>query len=170
MIAARVKRGAISRNSSSHLPPIAPSSLMKPVTLPPGRARLPTKPAPTGSETTAKTTGIVRVSFASAAVTGVVPASITSGRRSTNSFAKVCALSTLALVQRMSIRRLRPSTQPNSASPCKNATSHVRYSGTSSDQPSRTPIRRIVSICCARAASGHAAAPPIKVMNLRRCI
>ena len=34
---------------------------MKPVALPPGRARLSTKPAPTGSPTTGNTIGTVRV-------------------------------------------------------------------------------------------------------------
>ena len=34
---------------------------MKPVTLPPGRARLSTKPAPTGSATIVNTIGTVRV-------------------------------------------------------------------------------------------------------------
>ena len=33
-----------------------------------------------------------------------------------------------------------------------------------------TPMRRIRSLCCARAASGHAAAPPTSVMNSRRLI
>jgi hypothetical protein len=33
-----------------------------------------------------------------------------------------------------------------------------------------TPMRRIRSRCCARAASGHAAAPPSSVMNARRFI
>ena len=37
------------------------SNSMKPVTLPPGRARLSTKPAPTGSATIANTIGTVRV-------------------------------------------------------------------------------------------------------------
>jgi hypothetical protein len=32
------------------------------------------------------------------------------------------------------------------------------------------PMRRIASDCCARAASGHAAAPPSSVMNSRRLI
>jgi len=36
--------------------------LMKPVIFPPGRVKLATKPAPTGSETTTNTIGIVRVS------------------------------------------------------------------------------------------------------------
>src|SRR5262245_52927851 len=30
------------------------------------------------------------------------------------------------------------------------------------------PMRRTRSVCCARAASGHAAAPPMSVMNARR--
>src|SRR5262249_54943553 len=34
--------------------------------------------------------------------------------------------------------------------------------------PISTPIRRTRSPCCARAESGHAAAPPRSVMNLRR--
>jgi hypothetical protein len=34
--------------------------------------------------------------------------------------------------------------------------------------PTRTPIRRTRSPCCARATSGHAAAPPSSVMNERR--
>src|SRR5262249_8659740 len=35
----------------------------------------------------------------------------------------------------------------------------------SSPPPASTPIRRMRSPCCARAASGHAAAPPMSVMN-----
>jgi hypothetical protein len=50
------------------LPAIVGSKLMKPVTLPPGRAQLATKPLPTGSATFAKMMGIVRVSCSSAAV------------------------------------------------------------------------------------------------------
>ena len=33
---------------------------------------------------------------------------------------------------------------------------------------SSTPMRRVRSRCCARAATGHAAAPPSNVMNSRR--
>jgi hypothetical protein len=33
-----------------------------------------------------------------------------------------------------------------------------------------TPISRTFSDCCARAAIGHAAAPPSSVMNARRCM
>jgi hypothetical protein len=41
------------------LPPISGSKLLKPVMLSPGSDRLATKPSPTGSETTAKTIGMV---------------------------------------------------------------------------------------------------------------
>src|SRR5215471_18176366 len=62
---------------------------MKPVRFPPGRDRLSTKPTPTGSETTANTIGIVRVSRRNAAVAGVPCARMTSGCRSSNSFADI---------------------------------------------------------------------------------
>src|SRR5215510_12593504 len=39
-----------------------------------------------------------------------------------------------------------------------------------SRKPISTPIRRIRSGCCARPASGHAAAPPSSVMNSRRLV
>jgi hypothetical protein len=62
MIATRLTRGAISLSISSHLPPITVSTLVNPVMFPPGRGRPATNPAPTGSETTTNTIGIVRVS------------------------------------------------------------------------------------------------------------
>src|SRR6516164_1745998 len=34
----------------------------------------------------------------------------------------------------------------------------------------RNPIRWICPVCCARAASGHAEAPPISAMNSRRLV
>ena len=52
---------------------------LKPVMFPPGRARLCTKPWPTGSPTSVKTVGIVRVCSRSAATAGLVPARIASG-------------------------------------------------------------------------------------------
>src|SRR5262249_9497989 len=47
--ATRFTPGAISLSSSNHLAPMPYSNSMKPVALPPGRARVSTKPAPTGS-------------------------------------------------------------------------------------------------------------------------
>src|SRR5262249_41620288 len=59
--AARVTRGAISFSSSIHFAPVPYSIWVNPVALPPGRARLATKPAATGSGVCVKTTGTVRV-------------------------------------------------------------------------------------------------------------
>ena len=62
MIAARFKPGAISKSSSSHLPPTEASYPAKPVVFPPGRLSDATMPLATGSPALAKTIGIVRVS------------------------------------------------------------------------------------------------------------
>jgi hypothetical protein len=61
MAAVRATWGATSLRSSSHFPPIEGSKLVKPVALPPGRARLSTNPAPTGSGTLVNTIGTKRV-------------------------------------------------------------------------------------------------------------
>src|SRR5712671_5528907 len=53
--------GATFLSSSSDFPNIAYSKKVKPVTLPPGRARLEMKPCPTGSVTSTKTIGIERI-------------------------------------------------------------------------------------------------------------
>ena len=64
--------GTSSDSSSSRLGVSSAARLLKPVRLPPGRARLATRPAPTGSPTPVKTIGIVEVAFfaASAEVGG----------------------------------------------------------------------------------------------------
>src|SRR5450759_2225055 len=63
---------------------------MKPVALPPGRAKLATKPLPTGSETFAKMMGMVRVCCSIAAVVGVFCVRMRSGCRETSSLANRC--------------------------------------------------------------------------------
>ena len=74
---------AISDSNSSHLPPIEPSKLAKPVVFPPGRSSRGTMPLATGSLTFAKTTGMVRVSRWNATVAGVEVARMMSGCRPT---------------------------------------------------------------------------------------
>src|SRR5262245_5452953 len=69
--AARPTAGATSLSVCSHLPLIENSKFVKPVTLPPGRARLGTKPLPAGSVTCTNTVGNVVVSLRSSASTGV---------------------------------------------------------------------------------------------------
>src|SRR6516225_2117515 len=61
MIATRLRPGAISVSSSSHLPPSVASRPAKPVAFPPGRSSRATMPLATGSGPIAKTIGIVRV-------------------------------------------------------------------------------------------------------------
>src|SRR4051812_30767353 len=65
----------------------AVSNKMKPVALPPGRVRLSTKPAPTGSTACANTMGMVRVAICNAATVGLAVARMTSGASVTNSAA-----------------------------------------------------------------------------------
>src|SRR5262245_12958919 len=65
---------------------------------------------------------------------------------------------------------LRPSIQPSCCSPCRKAVLRSCVSGSSAAWFISTPMRRIRSPCCARAANGHAAAPPSSVMKSRRFI
>jgi ATP dependent DNA ligase domain len=85
----------------------------KPVIFAPGRGRPATKPERTGSPTATNTIEIVRVSRWNAAVAGLPRARITSGCRSTSSFANIRVRSKLSPAQRTSIFRLRPSVQPS---------------------------------------------------------
>src|SRR6266550_1980337 len=62
--------------------------MLNPVAFPPGRARLSTRPAATGSPTMAMTMGIVRVAFLSALAGGVPPVTITSTCDLTSSAAR----------------------------------------------------------------------------------
>ena len=171
--ATRVTPGAICLSSSSHFPLMPYSNCVKPVALPPGRARLSTKPAPTGSGTIANTIGTVRVACSNGPTAEPPVARMTSGASATNSAACLrSARRRPAVAQRVSIRTLRPMVQPN----CCRLLQERRDAGLQfrivrGCGPTSTPMRRIRSPCCARAASGHAtAAPPRSVMNSRRFI
>ena len=95
------------------------SNIVNPVALPPGRARLATKPAPTGSMTITNTIGTVRVACSNGATVAVpVAATMTSGASAANSAACLRMSSALVVAQRVSIRTLRPSVQPNCCRPC----------------------------------------------------
>jgi hypothetical protein len=91
---------------------------------------------------------------------------ITATCRRTRSAANSGIRSSRPPAQRNSIDTLRPSTYPVSLKPLRNASSRLTL--ISAEVPPRNPITGI-AVCCARAASGHAAAaPPSKVMNSRR--
>ncbi len=121
IIAARVTLGAISLSSSSHFPPMPYSRVVKPVMLPPGRAKLSTKPAPTGSAMTENTIGTVRVACNNGPTVPAPWAKITSGASAANSAACLRMSSALVPAQRVSIRMLRPTIQPHCPSLCRNA-------------------------------------------------
>src|SRR6516165_7612494 len=109
--ATRVTPGAISLSSSSHFALKPYSKLVNPVALPPGRARLSTKPAPTGSATAANTIGTLRVACSNGPMVEAPVARMTSGMVATNSTA--CLRISLALLaQRVSMRTFWPMVQP----------------------------------------------------------
>ena len=136
--------------------------------MPPGRARLAIKPAPIGSETATNTVGIVRLICCSTRRTGGAFARITSGRSARSSLARAWICSALAAPNRVSMRTLRLSDHPSLSSPCRNAANRALICGSSSARFDSTPMRRTRSICCARAATGHAAALPSAPRNSRR--
>ena len=72
--------GSISRNSSTLFAAVSGAMLDSPVILPPGRARLATRPVPTGSPTDTMTIGIDAVASFAASAQGVKIAAITSTR------------------------------------------------------------------------------------------
>src|SRR5271166_1771339 len=77
--ATRVTLGAISLSNSSNLALKLNSNAVKPVTLPPGRARLATKPLPTGSIVVTNTIGTLRLACCSAPTIEPAVARMTSG-------------------------------------------------------------------------------------------
>jgi hypothetical protein len=77
----RLTAGAISVGGSSHLLTMLNSKLVK---LPPGRARVGTKPLPTGSVTYTNTIASVRLTGSSPANTGVATARLRAGARRTS--------------------------------------------------------------------------------------
>src|SRR5262245_46170695 len=167
-IATRVTPGAICLISSSHFALTLYSKLINPVALPPGRARLSTKPAPTGSGTCTNTIGTVRVACNNGPVIAPPAARMTSGASAANSAACLRILSASPPPQRYSIRTLRPSVQPNCCNPSRNAAKRACPSA-SSAMPASAPMWRMR--CCACAASGQdAAAVPRSVKKSRRLI
>ena len=69
--------GSNSRSSSSRFGPTSTFKWVTPVTLPPGRLRLATRPSRTGSLPVVKTIGIVVVAAFAASAGGVLVAAIT---------------------------------------------------------------------------------------------
>ena len=84
--AMRTALGTISCSSPSRLATSSATKKLMPVALPPGRARLATRPSLTGSSPTPKTIGIVVVAALAASAAAVLPGvAITATRRRTRS-------------------------------------------------------------------------------------
>ena len=115
-----VTLGAICLSSSSHFALVVYSKFMNPVALPPGRAKVSTKPAPTGSPATGNTIGMVRVRLQNRAYRARAPsAKITSGASASNSAACLRRSRRGCFpAQRYSSCALRPISQPACCNPC----------------------------------------------------
>ena len=153
-IANRPRWGITSRRISSRLPARSGDRTERPVMLPPGRAKLATSPAATGSMAIGNTTG-TRADACFAASTGPVPAATmmsTSSR--TNSAAISAKRSIRPWAQRYSIVMVCPSTHPSSCNRRRKGVTHALQ--TEGVAPPRKPIVGSLPTCCARAANGHA--------------
>src|SRR5262249_25826786 len=140
----------------------------RPVTLPPGRARLAIRPVPTGSPITAETIGMTPVACFAAMTGGVAYVTMTSTLSRTNSAAISARRSLRPSAQRYSTATVRPSVHPSSRSRCAKAATHwLMAKGVLG--PKKPMVGSFAD--CARVTTGHiAAAPPISVMNSRRPI
>ena len=102
---------------------------MKPVTLPPGRAKARDEAAADRIGDLANTMGMVRVCCSSAAVVGVVCERMRSGCSATSSLRESLSRLRVERAQRVSIRMLRPSVHPSFWSPSRNAATQACASG-----------------------------------------
>src|SRR5262245_47547258 len=141
-------------------------SVVAPVRLPLGRLRLSTSPRSTGSPAVKKTIGIVFVAAFAARAEGVVGATITATWRRTSSTADAGNLLFRPSAQRYAIATFWPALHPVAFNPTRYARSRTAYA--SGESLRMNPTVGIFAGCCARAASGHTAAPPSIVMNSRR--
>ena len=145
----RASLGTASLSISSLLVFSSGAKLESPVTLPPGRARLATKPAPTGSPAFAITMGMVVVALLAANAAGVPETTIRSTLRRTKSAASSGRRSGFCSANRYSMVIFFPSIHPSLLSSCRNAS--TRTALPEAVLASRKPMRKIFPVCCASA-------------------
>ena len=158
--------GTISFNSSRRLPLKSGVICDKPVTFPPGRARLVTSPVATGSPAATITTGMSAATFLAACVSAVTVVTMISTFCRTRSSARSGSRSSLPSAYRRSITRFLPSTHPASRSPSSNAFSHRWVFA--AENGDRSPIRRTFAACWASASRAQTPDPIARTMNSRR--
>src|SRR2546426_494570 len=154
MAATRESVGTASLRTSSRLPLTAGAREDSPVMCPPGRARLATRPSPTGSPLTAMTMGIVVVACW-AARSATVPSTtrMSTGSR-TSSTTSAGSRSACPSAKRYSRAMVRPSTYPRSRSPCRKASRREATAETELGMSS--PSRGTCAADCAWDVSGAA--------------
>src|SRR6516165_629406 len=166
--AIRTALGTRSCSRPNRLATISADKKLMPVALPSGRARLATRPSLTGSSATPKTIGIVVVAALAARAPVPKPGvTITATRLRTSSAMSAGRRSYWPSSQWYSTITFWPSTKPASLRALRNTA--PKRAELSDDRPLTKPKTGIGG-CCARAAIGHAAAPPTSVMNSRRLI
>ena len=137
-----------SLNSSSRFPPSSLTRFVTPVTLPPGRARLSTRPASTGSDRWATITmGIVLVAFLAAQTCETPPpTTIISTLRRTRSAASSGYRSGFPSAYRYSVAIFCPSMWPRSRRACRIAS--ARADSVAGSVGDRYPSRTTFFGCC----------------------
>src|SRR5215831_10190046 len=150
----RASLGTASLSTSSLFVFSSGAKLDSPLTLPPGRARLATKPAPTGSGKLVITMGMVLL--APFATNGVGPpeATIRSTLRRTRSAASSGSRSSFCSANRYSMVMFFPSIHPSLLSSCRNASKLT--APPEAVVFSRKPMRGTFPVCCASASETFA--------------
>ena len=134
------------------------------MTLPPGRARLATNPAATGSPAFVITIGIVVVAFFAANAGGVAATTIRSTLRRTKSAASSGRGSDFCSPNRYSMAIFFPSIQPSLLSSCRNASKRTALP--EAVLPSRKPMRGTFPVCCASTAEHGARSREHRAKNV----
>ena len=150
----RASLGTASLSISSILVFSSGFKLASPVTFPAGRARLATRPAPTGSPALAITMGIVVVALLAANAAPVPATTIRSTLRRTRSAASSGRRSGFCSANRYSMAIFFPSIHPSLVNSCLNAS--TRTAVPEVVLASRKPMRRTFPDCCASAGTQSA--------------
>jgi hypothetical protein len=161
--AMRVDPDTTALSSSRRLATKPVASVVNPVIFPPGRARLATRPLPTGSATNVATIGMVVVARLAARAAGVDTVTMTSILSRTSSAAKAGSWSSLPAAQRYSTAMFCPSIHPSSCSP-----GEMSIVGVGPEESDRKPIRAVFGACCPSAPRGAASAPASAASRKRR--
>src|SRR5262249_28532335 len=166
--ATRTALGTSSRNSPSRLARTSEVRKLIPLALPPGRARLATKPFATGSSVTLKAIGIVAVAALAASVAGSPIVAITATRRADEVGHKrrqavVSAAEPVVLDDHVLTLYVARFAEAFAQRGCRACGTIERSTADKANHRSRRLLR-------ARASIGHevAAPPPSSVMNSRR--